>query len=111
MLNHNLMILAILDSSGNAINVDFLIMNPTTLTGPYTPFADVGGNGSHLWKTNKNDANGTLYDMLFDSNEDLAATWQFYRLIDLRGMQTRFLIRSNEGADAGTISTAYMRLV
>jgi len=111
MLNHNLMILAVLDSSLNNINVDLLIMNPTTLTGPYSPFADVGGNGDKQWKTNKNDSNGTLYDTLFDTNEDLAATWQFYRITDLRGMQIRFVVHNNEGADAGTISTAYLRLV
>jgi len=111
MLNHNIMILAVLDSSGNNINVDFLAHNPTTPSGPYTPFADVGVNGALTWKTNKTTTSGALSEVLADDNENLAATWQIYKMVDLRGMQIRFTIHNNEGADAGTISTAYLRLV
>jgi len=111
MLNHDMLILAALDSSGNAINVDLIVKNPTTLSGPYTPFQDVGVNGAIAWKINKDTVGGTLRDILGDTSEDLAATWQFYKIINLRGTQIRIKIHNNEGADAGTISTAYMRLV
>jgi len=111
MLNHDIMILAILDSSGNAINVDIIARNPTTLSGPYTPFSDVGVNGAESWRMNKNPTGGTMHFILEDTSEDLAATWQFYKLFQLRGTQIRLLIHNNEGANAGTISTAYMRLV
>jgi len=111
MLNHDMLILAALDSSGNAINVDLIVKNPTTLSGPYTPFADVGVNGAIAWKINKDTVGGTLRDILGDTSEDLAATWQFYKIINLRGTQIRIKIHNNEGADAGTISTAYLRLV
>jgi len=111
MLNHDMLILAILDSSGNDINVDVIARNPTTLSGPYTPFADVGVNGDHLWKLNKQEDSGELANLLSDLNEDLDATWEFFKFIALRGTQIRMLIHNNEGANAGTISTAYLRLV
>ena len=111
MLNHDILILAVLDSSGNNINVDFYGKNPTTLSGPYTPFADVGVNGSFGWELNKNTNSGSLADIVADGNEDFAATWQFWKFYQLRGTQIRFLIHNNEGVNAGTISTAYMRLV
>ena len=111
MLNHDILILAALDSSGNGINVDVRALNPTTLTGPYTPFAEIGGTGSHFWITNKNTANGTFYDIMNDTSQGLSATWVFYKITQLRGTQIRFVIHNNEAADAGTISTAYLRLV
>ena len=113
MLNHDKMILAILDSSGNNINVDIIVNCPTTVSGPYTPFADVGINGAAYWRINCCNPTGAsiLTSILADTSENLAATWQFYKVIDLRGTQIRLLIHNNEGADAGTISTAYMRLV
>jgi len=111
MLQHDILILAILDSSGNNINVDIFANNPTEVSGPYTPFADVGVNGSANWRINAPPGAGSLEFILRDTNEDLAATWQFYKITNLRGTQVRFLIHNNEGADAGTISTAYLRLV
>jgi len=111
MFNHDKLIFAILDSSGNDINVDLIAYNPTTLSGPYTPFADVGVQGGNIWTTNKNTSDGTLYHVLNDSSSVLDALWQFYKIEDFRGTQVRFLIHNNEGADAGTISTAYLRLV
>jgi len=110
MLNHDMLILAILDSSGNAINVDIFVNNPTTVSGPYSPFADVGVNGAYSWQINKRD-NSVFVDILNDDNNNLAATWQFYKISQLRGTQIRMFIHNNEGADAGTISTAYLRLV
>jgi len=116
MLNHEMLILAILDSSGNDINIDLIVKNPTTLSGPYTPFTDVGVNGAFEWKLNVRPIPGapstaTMGAILIDTNEALANTWQFYKITYLRGTQIRMLIHNNEGADAGTISTAYMRLV
>jgi len=112
MLNHDIFILAILDSSGNAINVDIIANNPTTLSGPYTPFADVGVNGSQPWKYNGFRGGDAVFsDILVDTSETLAATWQFYKVINLSRTQIRLVIHNNEGADAGTISTGYLRLV
>jgi len=116
MLNHEMLILAVLDSSGNDINVDLIVKNPTTLSGPYTPFADVGVNGAFEWKLNVRPVPGapstaTMGAILIDTNEALANTWQFYKITYLRGTQIRMLIHNNEGSDAGTISTAYLRLV
>jgi len=111
MLNHDMLILAILDSSGNDINIDLIAKNPTTVSGPYTPFGDVGVNGGHNWKLNKSTSNGTLYELLNDNSEDLDANWEFFKFIQMRGTQIRMLIHNNDGAAAGTISTAYLRLV
>ena len=113
MLNHELMILAILDSSGNNINVDIIAKNPTTLSGPYSPFADVGGNGAFTWLINEPAGQGQphFHMILEDTSGALATTWQFYKIRLLRGTQIRMLIHNNEGANAGTISTAYLRLL
>jgi len=111
MLNHDIVILAVLDSSGNGINIDIAANNSTTLSGPYTPFQTVGSNGSLNWRINKGTSGGTLEKMVDDTNETLSATWQFYKMFQFRGTQIRLLIHNNEGADAGTISTAYLRLV
>jgi len=116
MLQHDILILALLDSSGNDINVDIIAQNPTTLSGPYAAFGDVGVNGDNLWKLNNvpsatTATAGLMQYLLRDTDEDLDALWQFYKVFQLRGMQTRMVIHNNEGADAGTISTAYLRLV
>lgn len=111
MLKHDILILALLDASGNNINVDIFANNPTTLSGPYTPFQEVGVNGARAWALNKNTADGDFKNIAQDSSEALAATWQFYKVKDLRGTQIRLLIHNNDGAAVGTISTAYMRLL
>jgi len=111
MLKHDIMILAVMDSSGNAINVDIIANNPTTLSGPYAPFGIVGVNGAQAWLLNKKTDGGAFVALVQETNENLAATWEFYKFYQLRGTQIRMLIHNNEGADAGTISTAYMRLI
>lgn len=111
MLNHDMLILAILDSSGNNINIDIIANNPTTVSGPYTPFVDVGINGANTWRINKATSSGTLEKLLSDTSEDLSATWKFFKIYQLRGTQIRLVVHNNEGADAGTISTGYLRLV
>jgi len=110
MLNHDMFILAALDTSGNTINVDFFAKNPTTLSGPYTAFQSVGVNGAATWRINKNDENGELESLLYNGSSTLAATWQFYKVIQVRGTQIRLVIHNNSQA-VGTISTAYLRLV
>jgi len=110
MLNHDILIVGIVDTSGNNINIDIIAKNPTTLEGPYSPFADIGVNGSWVWLLNKR-TDGTLEYILNDTSELLGTTWQFYKFFQLRGTQLRFLIHNNDGAAAGTISTAYLRLV
>jgi len=110
MLNHDIMILALLDSSGNAINIDIIANNPTTVSGPYTPFQDVGVNGAQIWTINKK-TDGNLAGIIEDSSEGLAATWKFFKIFQLRGTQIRMVIHNNSGANAGTISTAYLRLL
>jgi len=111
MLKHDVMILAILDSSGNSVNVDVVWRLPATPLGPYTPFSTVGVSGGEGWTTNKNTSNGTLYDIMLDTSTGLSATWFFLKVSDMRGTVGTIEIHSNEGADAGVISTAYMRLV
>jgi len=111
MINHDILIIAIVDTSGNTINVDMCVDNPTTLSGPYSPFADIGVNGSQKWSLNKNPESGSFINILSDDNNGLVATWQFYKIFNLRGTQIRFLIHNNDGSNAGTISTAYLRLV
>jgi hypothetical protein len=113
MLNHDIMILALLDSSGNNINVDVIAYNPTTLEGPYNakPFQDTAVNGAQEWMINKSTSSGFFQDIIKDTAEDLNSSWEFFKVIDLRGTQLRMVIHNNEGADAGTISTAYLRLI
>jgi len=109
MLNHDILIVAVLDASGNDINFDMCADNPTTVTGPYTPFADVGIDGAFNWRINSSD--GSFARILEDNSEALATTWRFWKVKELRGTQIRLLIHNNDGANAGTISTAYLRLV
>jgi len=111
MLKHDILILALLDASGNDINVDIFGHNPTTPSGPYAPFQAVGVNGNQVWRTNKNTTTGAFYDILWDNDEGLTSTWEFLKISDLRGTQLRMIIHNNDGSNAGTISTAYMRLV
>ena len=109
MLNHDFLMLAIVDTSGNDINVDLLWSLPTTPSGPYTPFAEIGINGNLQWKENKT---GSSMDFILrDTNEDLDALWTLFKIVGLRGTQGRIVIHNNEGANAGTISTAYLRLL
>jgi len=113
MLQHDKVIIAVVDTSGNTINVDLVWKNPTTLTGPYTPFNELGSNGSKTWQSNRYLYNQleSFGSILDDSSDVLAATWQFYKVIGLQGTLGRLLIHNNEGSNAGTISTAYLRLV
>lgn len=118
MVNHDILIFGILDSSGNTINVDLAWLLPSTGFGPYEVFqsgSQPGINGGITWKVNEYPGHGTgagsLDNIWNDTGEDLAATWQFYKIIGLRGTAGTVYVHSNEGSDAGTVSTAYLRLV
>jgi len=113
MLNHDKLIFALLDSSGNSVNVDVVWRLPATPVGPYNvpEFTTAGISGGEGWTTNKNTSNGTLYDIMLDTSTGLSATWFFLKVSDMGGTVGTIEIHSNEGADAGTISTAYLRLV
>jgi len=112
MLNHDMVILALLDSSGNDIDARVVFVTPTTLLGPYNnPIFSATGVQAVRWQTNKNTTNGTFYDMAADTSIALADGWQFIKISGLRGTLSTIQITNNEGADAGTISTAYLRLV
>jgi len=114
MLNHDFLILGMLDSSGNEVNVDLVYETGAAVTaGPYADptFTDTGVN-AYSWQSNDpGDLSGSLVAILNDSSEGLKSTWRFYKIGHLRGTVGKITIRSNEGADAGTISTAYLRLV
>jgi len=113
MLTHDTAILAILDSSGNDINVDVLWSLPATPLGPYNnpTFTDAGIKSGDTWQINKNTVNGTFYDIVNDASVTLDETWIFIKMVALRGTVGTLTIKSNEGANAGTISTAFLRLV
>ena len=116
MLNHDILILGILDSSGNNINIDiFYMCGLAGITG--TPYNDTGFDVAgfaedRTWHSNDpGDGAANLVPILEDGGEALQATWRFYKIGFVRGTVGQLLIRSNEGANAGTISTAYLRLV
>jgi len=112
MLNHDMAIIAILDSSGNDVNARIIWTNPATPVGPYdNPVFTEAGIGEARWQTNKNTTNGTFYDMAADTDVDLTDTWQFIKIVGVRGTVSTIAIKNNEGVNAGTISTAYLRLV
>jgi len=118
MMVHEQLIFGILDSSGNAINIDVTLRNPATAFGPYNNpiFTGTGINGGFTWKVNSvalsaSPSEAKFAALLLDSNENLGNTWQFYKIAYLRGLACSIEITSNEGSDAGTISTAYLRLV
>ena len=115
MLAHDFIILAVLDSSGNNINVDLIYQSGAAAPAdsPYSaaPFVDTGVNAITWQSNDPGDLTGVMVDILADTSNGLSNTWQFYKIGHLRGTVGQMHIRSNEAADAGTISTAYLRLV
>jgi hypothetical protein len=114
MLKHDMIMLAVQDASGNDINVDIFYKNPTTLTGVYAPFIATGGGSNNFWKVNAYPPGGgdaQFGFIVYDGDEGLLNEWVFFKIIGLRGTLGRLVIHNNEGSNAGTISTAYMRLV
>jgi len=113
MMEHDVLIFAISDSSGNSINADLTYRLPATAQGPYDNpiFTSQGIAGTEVWHTNKNTSDGTLYEILRDTSTPLEANWQFYKVQDLKGTVGTIEIHNNDGSNAGTISTAFLRLV
>jgi len=118
MLNHDKLIFGILDSSGNDINVLMVWRLPATAFGPYLDFvsgSQPGIDGSLTWLVNEYpgavSGAGSLEAIFNDTSSDLDATWQFFKIIGLGGTNGTINVHSNEGSQAGTISTAYLRLV
>ena len=113
MLNHNTLILALKDSSGNGINVDVDYMAGGAATGgPYAAsfFVDDGVTVGN-WKSNDpGDGSGGLINICQDTNETLATSWQLLKVTDLIGTLGQMRIRSNEGVNAGTLSAAWLRI-
>ena len=113
MMQHDIMIFAISDSSGNAINVDLTYRLPATAFGPYNNpiFTSQGIAGSESWTTNKGTGDGTMYELMRDTSTPLEANWQFYKIANLFGTVGTIELHNNDASNAGTISTAYLRLV
>jgi len=118
MLNHDTLIFGILDSSGNNIDVALVWKLPATAFGPYLDFvsgSQPGINGSLTWAVNEYpgavSGAGSLEAIFNDASSVLATTWQLYKIIGMAGTNGTVNVHSNEGSDAGTISTAFLRLV
>jgi len=114
MLNHNFLIIALLDSSGNDINVDLdYKINGAAASGPYANpiFTDVGISGYDWVSNDPGDGSGVLVPLLQDTNTDLVNTWRFFKIGYLKGTLGLIRVRSNEAADAGTLTAAFMRIV
>jgi len=114
MLNHNFLIIALLDSSGNDINVDLdYKLNGAAASGPYANpiFTDVGISGNDWVSNDPGDGSGVLVPLLQDTNTDLFNTWRFFKIGYLKGTSGLIRVRSNEGADAGNLSGAFLRIV
>ena len=75
MLKHDILIVAVVDTSGNNINIDLIAYNPTTLSGPYTPFGALGTYGSRQFPITYR---GGFESILNNGSEDLASTWMRY---------------------------------
>jgi len=119
MLNHDMLIIAVKDSSGNNIIFSLHYNNDLVgATGPYTApiFTDDGVNTGNAWHVNEYpgfSGSAGVWDEILntDANENASTAWQFYKVIGLRGTLGQVYLLNGEGSDAGTISTAYLRLV
>jgi len=114
MLVHDFLIFGIVDTSGNNINVDMIWNSGAAvpLGSPYeaSAFTDIGV-ATTTWRSNDpGDLTGSMIAILSDTSEDLLGTWKFFKIGHLRGTLGQLTIVNNDG-DAGTISTAYLRLV
>ena len=76
---HDGLIIALLDSSTNNINVDIIYRNPDSFTGAWSPFEPEGSSVGSTWLTNKITTGGELADILLDTGEVLAVTWRFLK--------------------------------
>jgi len=118
MLKHDMLILALLDSSGNSINTSLRWANTGTPS-PRTPYdiPEFSGTGVNegIFKVNEypgsSGAGGVLDNIFFDTGEGITATWTFIKLIGMRGTVGKLIVKNIESSDAGTFSSAYLRLI
>tara|TARA_Y100000034_G_C6691977_1_gene304722 strand:+ start:57 stop:641 length:585 start_codon:yes stop_codon:yes gene_type:complete len=114
MLEHDILILGLLDSSGNNINVDIRYMtNGAAPEGsPYSASFFSEGVATLEWTINQvnSAASDTFFAILNDLNETLLTSWRFFKMIGAKGTVGNMHIRSNEGGNAGTLSAAWLRL-
>jgi len=119
MLNHDILIFATLDASGNNVPLYFEWNNSIAgiSRSPYnaTEFAATGVKESVKWTVNEypgsGGISGSLDEILESGNRTNYTTWQFFKLIGMRGTVGKILITNSDGANAGTVSSAYLRLV
>jgi len=119
MINHDILIFASLDASGDNVPLSFTFNNSiAALTGtPYKAgeFTTAGIQESVKWTVNEypgtGGTSGALDEILESGNKTQYDAWQFFKVIGLRGTVGKVLITNEDGADAGSISTAYLRLV
>ena len=115
MLNHDMMILAILDSSGNDINVDINVMTAAAAPtdSPYNaqPFLDTGMKLDNWLSNDPGDLTGNFQTILDDSDQPIYDTWSLFKTCPLARHSYAIAVKSNERVNTGTISTAYMRLI
>ena len=117
MFNHDILIVASFDASGNNVPLTFSYNNAIAAltTSPYLAFQTTGVREPVMWKVNEypgtGGVSGDLDEIVRTGNVTQYTTWQFFKLIGLRGTVGKLLIGNADGANAGTISTAYLRLV
>jgi len=120
MLSHDILIVASLDSSGNNVPLFFAYNNGiagVTRSSPYLagPFQATGVRDAAIWRVNEypgtGGTSGALDEILYSGNTTQYTSWSFFKTIGLRGTVGKLLITNADGSDAGTISTAYLRLV
>jgi len=119
MLNHEILIFGSLDASGNNVPLYFEWNNSIAgiTRSPYNAgeFTATGVKESVKWNVNEypgtGGASGSLDDILQSGNQTQSTNWQFFKVIGLRGTVGKILISNQDSSDAGTLSTAYLRLV
>jgi len=119
MINHEILIFASLDASGNNVPLYFQFNNSLAAISrtPYnaTEFAATGVSEAVKWNVNEypggGGASGSLDEILESGNITQSTNWQFFKVIGMRGTVGKMLIYNQDSSDAGTISTAYMRLL
>jgi len=119
MITHDILIFASLDASGNNVPLYFQWNNSIAalLGTPYNApeFAGTGVKESVKWLVNEypgtGGTSGALDEILESGNITQSTNWQFFKLIGLRGTVGKILFYNQDGSNAGTISTAFLRLV
>ena len=119
MISHEILIFATLDASGNNVPLYFEWNNSIAAISrtPYnaTEFAATGVKESVKWRVKEypgtGGTSGALDEILESGNQTQSTDWQFFKLIGMRGTVGKILITNQDGADAGTISSAYLRIV